>query len=132
MKLNQLLTIKSIICLTAGLVFALTPGVLLAYFGVPNKEPSGLFFMARLYGAMLFFLGLLLWFVRDLSEVDVLRVIVPPVAIGDVFCLVFALGGQMSGMMNDMGWFVIAFHLLSMLGLVGFWIPKGVSQSQAS
>ena len=130
MKLSQLLTIKSTICLTAGILFALTPGVLLAYFGVPNNEPSGLFFMARLYGGMLFLLGLFLWFSRNLSELDTLRVVVPPVAIGDAFCLVLAVNGQMSEMMNEMGWFVVAFHFFSILSLFAFWLPKRISQSQ--
>ncbi len=132
MKLRHLLTIKSTICLTAGFIFTVAPGLLLTYFGVPNNEPSGLFFMARSYGAILFLLGLILWLGGNLSDRDILRVIVPAIVIGDAVSLIVAVMGQMSRMMNDMGWFVIAFYLVSVLGLGVFLFPKRVSQSQTS
>ncbi|MBI5032425.1 MAG: hypothetical protein HZB51_18015 [Chloroflexi bacterium] len=132
MKLRQLIAIKSTISLTAGLIFMLAPGVVLAYFAVPNNEPSGLFFLARCYGAILFLLGFLLWLSRSLSEPDVCRVIVPSVALGDALNLVVVLVGQASEMMNDLGWFVIAYYLFSMLALGAGMLPKRSSRSQAS
>lgn len=132
MKPRQWLSIKSTLCLTVGLFFVLAPGVPLAYFGVPNIEPSGLFFMARSYGAILFLLGLTLWLSRSLSDQDVLRVIVPPIVIGDAIGLGVAVIGQVTGMMNSLGWFVIAYFLLSMLGFAAWLFPKRVSPSQVS
>lgn len=132
MKLRQLLTIKATICLTVGLIFALAPGVLLTYFGVPNNEPSGLFFMARTYGAILFLVGLFVWLAGNLSDRDILRVMVPPLILGDALSLIVAVTAQIEEMMNGMGWFVVAYYLFSMLGFASWVFPKRVSESQPS
>lgn len=123
MKLGELLTIKSMIGLTVGLILVLAPGAALTMVGVPNQEPSGLFFIAQLYGAMLFFLGLLLWFARALSEADTLRVIVPPVVISDALGLIILLGGVSLRMTNGLGELILALHFFLTLGLGAFWLP---------
>ena len=130
MNLRQVLALKSTISLTVGLIFLLMPGVILAYFAVPNSGPTGLFFMARCYGALLLLLGLLLWLSRTLAEPEVWRVIVPSVVIGDGVSGVVTLLGQATEMMNDLGWLVIAYHLISMLGLGLGLLPKRTARSQ--
>jgi hypothetical protein len=132
MKLYQLLTIKSTICLTVGILFILIPGVLLTLFGVPNNGSSGLFFMTRLYGAVLLLLGLLAWLGRNLCEEDIRRVLAPPIVLGDAASLMVAFAGLVSGMMNDLGWFVVAFYLFLTLGFGACVFPRSASQFQAS
>ena len=132
MKLAELLVIKSTICLTAGLMLVLAPGAGLTLLGVPNKEPSGLFFIAQLYGAMLFSLGLLLWFARALSEADTLRVIVPPVVIGDALGLILLLGGVSARLMNGVGEVILALHFCLTLGLGAMWLPWLGARSKPS
>lgn len=132
MKLGQLMTIKSIICTLVGAVFVVMPGFLLAFFGVPNSEPSGLFYMTRLFGAMFFMLGLMLWFGRNLSELDALRVMVPPVIVGDAIGFVVTLFAQVSGMMNNLGWFVVAIYLVLTVGFGAFLLPRAAAHSQTN
>jgi hypothetical protein len=123
MKLAELLAIKSTVSLTVGLILVLVPGAALTIVGVPNNEPSGLFFIAQLYGAMLFFLGLLLWFTRGRSETDILGVIIPPVVIGDAIGFFILLGGVSSRMMNGVGELILVLHFCLTLGLGAFWLP---------
>jgi hypothetical protein len=132
MKIGQWMTIKSVICLVVGTVFVLMPGLLLAYFGVPNAEPSGLFYIARLFGVMFFMLGLMLWFGRTLPESDALRVMAPSVVIGDAVGFVVTLFAQVSGMMNAMGWFVVALYFVLMVSFGALLLPKQISPSQAN
>jgi hypothetical protein len=122
MKLAELLAIKSTFSLTVGLILVLFPGAALTLVGVPNNEPSGLFFIAQLYGAMLFLLGLLLWFTRLLSEAEILTVIIPPIVIGDVVGFFILLGGVSSRMMNGMGELILVVHLGLTVGLGAFWL----------
>lgn len=129
MKLSQMMTFKSVVCLFIGLVFVLIPGFLLTYFGVPNSEPSGMFYMARLYGATFLLLGLLLWLGRNLAEADARRVIVPAVFVGDALGFLVVLGGQLGGMMNALGWSVVLLYLLLTVGFGYFLLAKPTAQT---
>jgi hypothetical protein len=102
--------VKSIICLLFGLIFVLTPGVLLALFGVAYAEP-GMLFMAKLYGATFLLLGLLLWLARNAPDSEALRAIVIAVCVGDALGFVVVLVGQLGNIMNGLGWLVVALYL---------------------
>jgi hypothetical protein len=115
MKLNTLMLLKSIICLLFGLVFVLAPGFLLALYGVKNAE-SGILFMAQLYGATFLLVGLLLWLARNAPDSEALRAIVFAVFVGDAIGFIVALLGQFAGVMNALGWFVVAVYLLLSFG----------------
>ncbi len=111
MKLSTLMTVKAVICILFGLIFVLAPGVLLTYYGFRNAEP-GMLFMAQLYGATFLLLGLLLWFARSAKDSEALRAIVVAVCAGDAIGFVVVLLGELGGVMNGLGWLVVALYFL--------------------
>ncbi len=115
MKLSSLMMVKSVICLVSGVIFVLAPGVLLAVYGVRNAEQSTVL-MTRLYGSTFILLGILLWFARSATESEALRAIVLAVVFGDALGFMVALLGQLAGVMNALGWSVVALYLLLSLG----------------
>lgn len=115
MKLRSLMLIKAVICLVIGVVFVLTPGVLLAVYGVRNAEQSTVL-MTRLYGSTFILLGILLWFARNATDSEALRAIVLAVVAGDALGFIVALLGQLAGVMNALGWSVVVVYLLLSVG----------------
>lgn len=121
MKLGTLMATKSVICLVFGVIFVLTPGVLLAIYGVKNVNP-GLLFMARLYGAAFVLLGVMLWLAKSDEGSVALRAIVLAVLIGDGVGFLVALLAQLADMMNGLGWSVVALYLLLSIGFGYFYV----------
>jgi hypothetical protein len=114
MRLNTLMLIKSALCLVFGIIFVLAPGALLALYGA-KVEPSGAF-VAQLYGAAFILLGVMLWFARTDQGSEALRAIVLAVLIGDGIGFIVALLAQLAGVMNALGWSVVALYLLLSVG----------------
>ncbi|HEY6042235.1 MAG TPA: hypothetical protein VIX58_08900 [Anaerolineae bacterium] len=127
MKLGTLMMVKSIVCLVFGVIFVASPGILLALFGVPNLNESGVW-MTRLYGSAFIGLGLLLWFIRNTSDSTVLRGVALAVSIGDGIGFLVVLLGQVGGVMNALGWSVVALYLLLTVGFGYFLVAKPVAQ----
>ena len=121
MKLGTLMAAKAVICLVFGVIFILTPGALLAIYGVRNVNPS-LIFMTRLYGAVFVLLGVMLWLARGDTGSVALRAIVLAVLIGDGLCFLVALLAQLADVMNGLGWSVVALFLLLTLGFGYFYV----------
>ena len=130
MKLGTLMMVKSLVCLVFGLMFVSGPGFLLSLFGVPNLNESGVW-MTRLYGSAFIVLGLMLWFVRNASEPSVLRGVALAVGIGDGIGLVVVLIGQLGGIMNALGWSVVALYLFLALGFGYFVFARSSVQTQS-
>jgi hypothetical protein len=117
MNFRQWTIFKSLVCLVVGVLFVLVPQLLLVMWGVvPGGEPVGMYFMARLYGAMFISMGLVLWFAGELKDDDARRVLALPVVVGDALGFVIALNGQVAGTMNALGWLVVGVYLLLTLG----------------
>lgn len=117
MNFRQWTIFKAIVCLVVGVLFVLVPQLLLVMWGVvPGGEPVGMYFMARLYGAMFISMGLVLWFAGELKDDDARRVLALPVVAGDAIGFVVALSGQIAGTMNALGWLVVGVYLLLTLG----------------
>ena len=122
MTLSRFLVVKAIISLAFGIAFAVVPAAAMALFGV-TLDPAGVI-MARFLGASLIGIGLVCWFDRS-ADHDALQGITLSLFVGDTIGFIVALQGQLSGMMNALGWIVVAIWLLLALGLGYFRFLKG-------
>ena len=122
MKLSTMMVIKAVVCLVFGILFVLVPGPLMSIYGV--SLGSGGILVARLYGASLFGNLLLTWFARNDSGSEALRASVLALTVYDAIGFVVALGAVLTGVMNALGWAVVALYLLLALGFGYFQFGK--------
>ena len=114
MNLKNMLVLKAIVCLVFGVLFLLFPGPLMAFFGV-TLDSSGMF-VARLYGASLIGNLFLTWFARNDTGSEALKAAVLGLFVYDAIGFVVALVAVLSGVMNTLGWAVVALYLFLTLG----------------
>ena len=122
MTLSRFLVVKAILSLAFGIAFAVVPAAAMALFGV-TLDPAGVL-MARSLGASLIGIGLVCLFDRS-ADHEALQGITLSLFVGDTIGFIVALQGQLSGMMNALGWIVVAIWLLLALGLGYFRFLKG-------
>ena len=115
MKLCNLMAIKAVIVVVFGIGFVLIPTTILSFYGL-TLNPGGAV-VTQLLGASFILLGILLWFAKNAPRSEVaLRAIVLAVTVGDAIGFIVALLAQLSGMMNTVGWVIVALYLLLALG----------------
>jgi hypothetical protein len=114
MKISTFFVLKAIVCFLFGIGSAIIPTIMWPIYGV-TLDPSGIL-MARFLGALLIGIGLILWLSRN-SDWNVLKSITLSLCIADTIGFVVALVGQLAGIMNALGWIIVAIWLLLALGL---------------
>lgn len=108
MNLRTFLTIHSIVAAAYGVLFLLIPATLLAQYGA---EPTAVMqFLGRLFGSALLTFGAVLWLARDAGDSPARRAIVLGFFIGLSSGLVVALHGQLTGVVNALGWTSVAVY----------------------
>jgi len=124
MKLSTLMVAKAVVCLVFGILLLGIPGVLMSLYGVSLDE--GGIFMARLYGASLLGNLVLSWFSRNDPGSEALRAAVLGLFVYDAVGLIVALVAMLSGIMNVLGWSVVAICLLLTVGYGYFQFVKPI------
>lgn len=114
MRLNTLLLVAGILALVFGLGFLLAPAALLPLYGL-GTEPATVL-MSRFFGAALVNLGAALYLVRDVREPATQRGLVLAGVAGSIAGLAVALLGQLSGLVNALGWSTVAIYGALLLG----------------
>jgi hypothetical protein len=122
MNLRNLMVVKAIVCLGFGILFLAIPGQLMSLYGVTLQEGGVL--MARLYGAALVGNLMLTWFSRNDSGSEALRAAVLGLFVYDAIGLIVAVIAVLSGLMNALGWSVVAIYLFFTLGYGYFYFMK--------
>lgn len=113
MRLPTLLLIAALLSLGFGLSFLLVPTVALPLYGVDPAPATAL--MSRFFGAALFQWGVALLLVREVREPDTRRGLVLAGVAGSAAGLAVALMGQLTGLVNAMGWSTVAIYGLLMV-----------------
>ena len=108
------LIIKAVISLLFGIALAVIPAQLMAIYGSTLDADAVL--MARLVGALLIGVGLICWLSRNKSA-ESLQDIVLSLFIADTLGFLVVLMGQLSGLMNALGWIIVLIWLLLAIGL---------------
>ena len=122
MKLRNLMVVKAIVCLGFGVLLLAIPGQLMSLYGVTLQEGGVL--MARLYGASLVGTLILTWFSRNDPGSEALRAAVLGLFVYDAIGLVVAVLAMLSGVMNALGWSVVAIYLFLTIGDGYFYFMK--------
>ena len=114
MKLSTFLLVKAIVCFLFGIGYAVVPITVGSIYAI-NLDPDGLL-MARFFAALLIGVGLILWLLRN-ADWNVLKVITLSLCIADTIGFIIALVAQLAGVMNALGWIIVAIWFLLALGL---------------
>ena len=113
MRFPTLLLIAALLSLGFGLSFLLVPGIALPLYGVDPTPTTTL--RSRFFGAALFQWGVALYLVREVREPATQRGLVLAGVAGSAAGLAVALMGQLTGLVNAMGWSTVAIYGLLML-----------------
>ena len=127
MTLNRLTVINAVLAVVLGLVFALGgPGLLPLYGASQIPTPSasdanamsfwaGMAFI-RMFGAALLGFGVLLWFVRTISDVAIQRNVAGSLFVATGVMLFVALTQQTAIWNSTVGWVTVGVLILFALG----------------
>src|SRR3990172_1180494 len=114
MKYRNLLVVNAVVALLYGIGLVLLPSTVLSLYGVTPGPAVNL--ASQLFGVELLHVGLICWFARNVSDSPAQRAIILASLIGQVFGLIVALMGTLSGVFNVVGWSAVAIYLLLGLG----------------
>jgi len=121
-KLSTMFIIYAVVSAVFGLIFIFVPETALGLYGI-TLSPGGVT-IARLFGAALIEFALLAWFARNAGESEARKAIILAIFVGEVFGFIVALLGQLSGVVNALGWSTVAFYLLLAIGFGYFQFKK--------
>lgn len=124
MKLSTLMIIKAAVCIALGAVILIAPGWLYNLFGAPLDDAGK--YAAREYGAALIGTFLLTWYARYAIDSKARRAIILDLFIYDAIGLVITLFAVINGVMNPLGWSIVALYGLLAIGYGYFWFKNPV------
>ena len=114
MSFRTLLIIKAGVCLMFGILLLFAPGVLFGLLG--GELGAAGMFTAREYGAALVGTLLLTWFAKGVSAPDARRAILLDLLVYDAIGVVITLHVVVSGVLNMLGWGIVAVYLFFAVG----------------
>ena len=114
MKLKTLMTINAIVAIVFGVTFVIVPAQAYSCYNITADEQ--LIYMGRLFGSALIGFAILTWMARNATDSDARRAIVFALFSCDCIGFVVALIGQISNVVNALGWSTVAIYLLLALG----------------
>lgn len=109
MSYKNVMVIKAAVCLIFGVILLSVPGALFSFLGA-SLSPGGTF-AAREYAATLFGNLMLTWFARNAAESAARRAIILALFVYDGIAFVVSLIAVLSGVLNPLGWFIVAIYL---------------------
>jgi len=122
MRLRSLLAAQAIVSLGFGITDGLIPAASASWVGMTLGRVGA--FLARSFAAGFFGIGLACWFARDTEESKLRQDILLAFFIADTGAFIAALSAQLSGLMNALGWFLVAVWLFLLLGFGYFRFVK--------
>jgi len=126
MTLRNLFIVNAVIALCFGASFVLAPALALSMYGV-TVSAAGIL-VARFLGATLLGICVFTWSARNPEDSEARRGIVLGQFIHTAIGFILSLLGQLAGLMNPLGWSVVAIYLLLGLGY-GYFLLVGPSTS---
>ncbi|MFH1010649.1 MAG: hypothetical protein V1784_05380 [bacterium] len=124
MSYKSVMVIKAAVCLVFGIILVSIPGALVSFLGA-TLSPGGAF-TSREYAAALFGNLMLTWFARNAADSDARRAIILALFVYDAIGFVVSLLTVLSGILNPLGWFVVAIYLFFTLAF-GYLLTTKVS-----
>jgi len=109
MSYKSVMVIKAAVCLVFGIILVSIPGALVSFLGATLSLGGA--FTSREYAAALFGNLMLTWFARNAADSDARRAIILALFVYDAIGFVVSLLTVLSGVLNPLGWFVVAIYL---------------------
>jgi hypothetical protein len=122
MKLKTLMIINSIVAIVFGVLFVIVPAHIYSLYDITADEQ--LVYMGRLFGGALIGFSLLTWISRNATDSDARKAILYALFTADCIGFVVAVIGQISNVVNALGWLTVAIYLLLALGFGYFQFIK--------
>ena len=119
MKLKNLFIVDSVVALFNGVGLVVAPKLYLSVYGISLSDQATIF-ISRLLGAGLLAYCVVAWFARKAEASDARRAIVLGFFITLTIGFIIALMGQLSGVMNVLGWVIVGLYFLIALGYCYF------------
>ncbi|MFC2043073.1 hypothetical protein ACFLUA_02855 [Chloroflexota bacterium] len=113
-SLNVLFTLNTIVGLLFSLGFIIIPEQFMSLYGAPISPAT--VYVARLFGALILGFINILWFARNSSDSEARRAIVTGGSVGWFVGLIWVLAGQISGVVNNLGWINVIIYSFFTLG----------------
>lgn len=102
--------VNAIFSIVFGLAFLVMPAIALNEAGFDGLIPEK--FISQFFGATMLTLGLVLWFVKDVTDQDIQKGIGRTMLFGSVLGVVVSVIGLAGGMMQKNGWIVPVVYFL--------------------
>jgi hypothetical protein len=119
--MNTLFLVYLIVEAIFGLGFLFVPDLVMGPMGVTLDETSVT--MSRMFGSLLISVPVLVFFARKSTSAEFRRGVVYCVIVYLFASTVVLLIAQIAGLMNSMGWGIVALHLVFLI-LFGYYILK--------
>ncbi len=129
MRFKTLMIIKAVVCLFFGIAFIFSPIKLLSIFGVVLSPEA--VFPAWEYGAALFGNLVLTWFARNAGASEARLAIIRALFVYDGVGVIMSIMAIIKGILNPLGWLVVALYLFFTLGF-GYFLAVKPSASTAT
>lgn len=123
MRPKHQFTVHAVIALANGIVFLVIPVQYLAFFGITLTGPA-LIFIGRLFAAALLAYGFVCLFARNAGPSDARRAILLGFCISIAVGFILTLVAQLQGLMNVMGWSLVALYLVMSTGYGYFYLQE--------
>ena len=128
MKLKTLMIINSVVAIVFGVLFVIVPAQAYSCYNITADEQ--LIYMGRLFGSALIGFAILTWIARNAADSDARKAILYALFAADCIGFVVSLIGQISNVVNALGWSTVVIYLLLALGFGYFQFFKA-APSQA-
>ena len=111
MNLKNLFTVHAVVALINGGGSLLIPKSFLSLYGISLADQNAVF-IAQLLGAALLTYCFVAWFARNAEDSTARRAIVLGFFSSAMIGFIIALTGQLSSVMNSLGWMVVGLYLV--------------------
>jgi hypothetical protein len=122
MSYRNVMVIKAAVCLVFGILLISVPGAVFGILGA-DLNPGGTF-AAREYAAALIGNLLLTWLARNAVDSPARRAIITALFVYDAVGVIVSLFAVLSGILNPLGWLIVAVYLFFTLGFGYLLLPK--------
>ena len=114
MNYKTLFLLNSFFAFLLGAVFLIVPTLAIGQFGVDSYTSTRL--MAQFFGTAMLALGLLLWFVKDVTSEAMQRGMAVAMLVGALAGLFVTALGAFTGTLRSNGWMAILAYVIFGLG----------------
>ena len=128
MKLKTLMIINTIVAIVFGVTFVILPAHVYSLYEITADEQ--LVYMGRLFGGALTGFALLTWLARNATSSDAQWAIIYALFTADCIGFIVALIGQISNVVNTIGWSTVAIYLLLAVGFGYFLFIRAASSKE--